>query len=155
MKKYILFALVLGLAFTQYSCEDNSIKAEREEIRQYLADNNKLDGAIETEEGVFVYLSDPGIGTETPSATSTVNVKYRGWLLEDGTEFDNSFGNTVQYNLTTSQIIQGWKIGLQEFPEDSKGEMYIPSALAYGEFDWNGIPGGSILVFEIEMVDFF
>lgn len=155
MKKQFLYTLLLGMVCLQYACEDNSIKAEREEIRQYLSDNNKLDAAIETDEGVFVIITQEGTGTETPTVSSTVNVKYKGTVLEDGTVFDDSFGETRQFAL--AGLIQGWQIGMQEFTEDSKGEIYIPSALGYGEFGRpnSGIPGGAILMFEIELVDFF
>jgi FKBP-type peptidyl-prolyl cis-trans isomerase len=35
----------------------------------------------------------------------------------------------------------------------SKYKFYIPYNIAYGAFDYNGIPGGSMLIFELELLD--
>jgi FKBP-type peptidyl-prolyl cis-trans isomerase len=32
--------------------------------------------------------------------------------------------------------------------------IYIPATLGYGFSDFNGIPGGSVLVFDVNMVSF-
>ena len=37
-------------------------------------------------------------------------------------------------------------------PVGSKWELYIPSALAYGEQGNQGIPGNSVLIFEVELL---
>jgi len=35
----------------------------------------------------------------------------------------------------------------------SKYKFYVPYTLGYGPNDYNGIPGGSTLVFEVELLD--
>jgi FKBP-type peptidyl-prolyl cis-trans isomerase FkpA len=45
-------------------------------------------------------------------------------------------------------------IGIPMFGKGGKGKLIIPSHLAYGDRDQGAIPGGSTLVFEIELVDF-
>lgn len=164
MKKFVAYTLLLALVFTQYSCEDNSLKAEKKEIREFLKAAGKWDSTIETSDGVFIYLTEEGtFGEEKPGPSSTVNVQYEGWLMETGETFDSSEGNTVQFKLAENSVISGMKLGLQEFRKGDKGELYIPSSLAYGSIsDRPGNPiygvtieAGSILVFDITMVSFF
>lgn len=162
MKKFVVYTLLLALVFTQYSCEDNSLKAERKEIREYLSSEGKLDGSYETSEGLFIYIYEEGTeGPEKPGPTSTVNVQYQGSLMESGAIFEDTFGATVQFQLGAGQLIQGMDSGLQEFKKGDRGEIYIPSTLAYGTIQDRPtssgvtIEAGSILVFDINMVSFF
>lgn len=162
MKKLAVYTILLALAFTQYSCEDNSLKTERKEIREYLQSVDKLDSTIETDDGVFVYISEHGTeGPETPELGYKVNVRYRGWLLESGETFEDTNGNTTQFTLDGFSLISGMTIGLQEFKKGDVGEIYIPSTLGYGTLQDRPtssgvtIEAGSILVFDITMVSFF
>ncbi len=40
---------------------------------------------------------------------------------------------------------------MQKMCIGDKWEIYIPAALGYGNFNQPGIPGGSTLIFEIEL----
>ncbi len=163
MKKYFLFFIVISLSLTQFSCENDTLKDHREEIRAYLEASGKIDNSVETESGVFVYFLEEGNqGNDTPSASSTVNIKYRGYLFPDGETFDDSFNNTVQFTqIGNGGLIAGFSIGLQEMKRGDKAEIYIPSVLGYGNLvdqptsSGVTIEAGSILTFNVEMVDFF
>jgi FKBP-type peptidyl-prolyl cis-trans isomerase FklB len=53
-----------------------------------------------------------------------------------------------------NQVIKGWTEALQLMKENSKWELYIPSELAYGDRGAGAkIPGGSVLVFELELLE--
>ncbi len=149
----LLVLMCLGVfSFVQFSCgDDNSISAEKEEIRDYLDKLNLLDDAMETPEGVFYVITTEGVGEEYPTATSTVTILYTGSLL-NGNIFDSSGINPRQFQLANT--ILGWQLGIPKFKKDSQGMILIPSSLAYGEFDRPGIPGGSILRFDIELQNF-
>lgn len=152
MKRFFFLVAILATVFTQYSCqEDNSLSAEKEEIKSYLEENNLLDRAVETEEGLFYVMDVEGTGETFPTRTSTVTIKYTGSLL-NGQIFDTSGGSPRQFPL--SNTILGWQLGIPYFKKDSKGLLLIPSSLAYGEFDRPSIPGGSILRFDIELDNF-
>ncbi len=159
MKRYLSYIFLGLLIVSQLSCEDNSIDTEREEIRAYLEAQGKLAQAIETPEGVFIWMAEEGLtNSGSPDISSTVNVKYEGWLLDGGDIFDSSFGSTQQ--LILANTILGWRVALPYFNKEGKGEIYIPSAYGYGDLDTPSssgasIPGGSILVFDIELVGFF
>ena len=50
-----------------------------------------------------------------------------------------------------SDLIEGWIIAMQQMCVGDKWEVYIPSEMGYGKFSQPGIPGGSTLIFEIEL----
>jgi len=49
-------------------------------------------------------------------------------------------------------VIRGWTEVLQLMPVGSKYKVYVPYQLGYGSSDYNGIPGGSLLIFKIELL---
>ena len=51
-----------------------------------------------------------------------------------------------------SDLIQGWIIALQQMHIGDKWELYIPAEMGYGKSSVPGIPGGSTLIFEIELL---
>ena len=46
----------------------------------------------------------------------------------------------------------GWIIAMQQMHIGDKWELYIPAEMGYGRFSQPGIPGGSTLIFEIELL---
>ncbi|MCM1312304.1 MAG: FKBP-type peptidyl-prolyl cis-trans isomerase [Bacteroides sp.] len=85
-----------------------------------------------------------------PSPRSIVTVHYTGWTI-DGKQFDSSRGD-VPLAIRLSDLIEGWIIALQQMRVGDKWEIYIPSELGYGKFSQPGIPGGSTLIFEVELL---
>jgi len=147
---FIAFFVVL---FVSCDSEEGSIaldyKAENEqEIQTYISENN-LD-ATATGSGLYYVIDEVGEGAAI-TATSNVAVRYKGFY-SDGTILDQTTEKGVSFNL--QQVIAGWNEGLQYFREGGSGMLLIPSHLAYGNNDYNGIPGGSVLIFEIEVIDF-
>jgi FKBP-type peptidyl-prolyl cis-trans isomerase FkpA len=50
-------------------------------------------------------------------------------------------------------VIRGWTEGVQLMKVGGKNRFVIPSDLAYGPRGNSGIPGNSVLVFEVELLD--
>jgi FKBP-type peptidyl-prolyl cis-trans isomerase len=50
-------------------------------------------------------------------------------------------------------VIPGWTEGLQKINQGGKIRLYIPPQLAYGDAGQQGIPPGSTLIFDIELLD--
>ena len=88
---------------------------------------------------------------ETPKATDTVQVHYRGTLI-NGKEFDSSSkhgSEPAEFNV--SKVVKGWTEALQMMKVGSKWELYLPSSLAYGDNGTPAIEPGSTLIFEMEL----
>lgn len=100
--------------------------------------------------GMLYQVISAGAGA-TPTATSTVSVRYTGKFL-DGRVFDtNATGTPVSFGL--NQVIQGWQIGLPLIKKDGVIKLIIPSSLAYGCKGYGSIPGDTPLYFEIQLLD--
>ena len=141
-----MFSIIL---FSGCSKEESQREIDANLIRQYIEDNN-LD-AQSTDSGLHYVIDEPG-SSEHPELSSTVRVIYTGRLL-DGYQFDSSGGSVKEFRL--SQLIGGWQEGIPLFGKGGKGILIIPSHLGYGANFLPGIPPNSVLVFDMELVDFF
>jgi len=127
-------------------CEANIAagKAYMEKIR-----NNK---SVYTTESGLSYIRKKAGNGKKPSATDKVKVHYVGKLI-DGKVFDSSVERGEPITFALNQVIAGWTEGLQLMDEGSKYILYIPHNLAYGERQVGDIPAGSLLVFEVELLE--
>lgn len=116
----------------------------------FLDENKKVAGVTELPSGLQYKVINEGTG-ENPTAEDVVEVHYTGKLL-DGTVFDSSVerGQTVKFPL--NGVIPGWTEGLQLMKPGAKYILYIPASLAYGDRGTGPIPGGSTLIFEVELI---
>jgi FKBP-type peptidyl-prolyl cis-trans isomerase FkpA len=108
-------------------------------------------GATKSESGLIFKETRPGTG-ESPKATDTVKVNYRG-TLTDGTEFDSSYKRNEPTQFPLNQVIKCWTEGVQKMKPGGKATLVCPSDIAYGDQGRPGIPGGATLVFEIELLE--
>jgi FKBP-type peptidyl-prolyl cis-trans isomerase len=104
---------------------------------------------VETSTGLCYEIVSPGQGAY-PKPTDTVDVNYTGKLV-DGTTFDSSVDKPAEFPL--SGVIPGWTEGIQKINKGGKIKLYVPSSLGYGDQAQPGIPPGSALIFEIELLD--
>ncbi len=117
---------------------------------KYLAENAKKPGVKTTASGLQYEVLREGKG-EHPKATDTVEVNYKGTLI-DGTEFDSSYKRNQSAKFPLNRVIPGWTEGVQLMTVGSKYRFVIPADLAYGERDTGTIPADSTLVFEVELM---
>jgi FKBP-type peptidyl-prolyl cis-trans isomerase FklB len=73
--------------------------------------------------------------------------------LTNGNEFDNSYKRGQPASFPLNGVIKGWTEGLQLMTVGSKYKFYIPYQLGYGLNDMQAIPAGSVLIFEVELLD--
>lgn len=119
--------------------------------QEWLETKSKEDGINALGHGVFYQVLKHGDPTsDTPSPRSIITVHYTGWTI-DGKKFDGSRGETP-LAIRLSDLIDGWKIALQQMHIGDQWEIYIPSELGYGKFSQPGIPGNSTLIFVIELL---
>ncbi|WP_136480537.1 FKBP-type peptidyl-prolyl cis-trans isomerase [Cognatitamlana onchidii] len=143
-----LFLAIL-LVLTSCSNDDNTSidykNQNDEEIKSYIETNNLT--ATKTESGLYYVIDNPGEG-EAPTLADRVKVKYKGYLT-DGSVFDE---NQEGYSVWLQSTIIGWAEGISKFKEGGSGKLLIPAHLGYGSNNNNAIPGGSVLIFDIELI---
>ncbi len=126
--------------------------AEKEKGKPFLESAAKEQGAQRTPTGLIIKTTQPGKG-ESPKATDTVRVHYRGTLI-DGTEFDSSIKRGQPAEFQLSGVVPCWTEGVQKMQVGEKARLVCPSEIAYGDQGSPPtIPGGATLVFEIELLD--
>ncbi len=117
----------------------------------FLTENKTKEGVKTTDSGLQYKVVKAGEG-ESPKATDTVTVHYRGTLL-DGTEFDNSYKRDRPETFAVNEVIAGWTEALQLMKPGAKYELFIPSDLAYGPGGFGrSIPPDATLHFEVELL---
>lgn len=95
-----------------------------------------------------------GTGEEAKDG-SKVEVKYVGVLYKDGKEFDSSWSRGADETLpftVGSGVIPGFTTGVTGMKVGGRRIVTIPASDGYGDQAQNGIPGGSTLVFVIDLV---
>jgi FKBP-type peptidyl-prolyl cis-trans isomerase len=132
------------------SAQNSKAKPNIEAGEAFLTKNKTNPNVKTTASGLQYEVITEGTGPK-PSATDTVVAHYKGALL-NGTEFDNSYKRGEPLTIPVGRVIPGWTEGLQLMPVGSKYKFYIPYQLAYGLNDNGPIPGGSVLIFEVELV---
>ena len=145
----IIAAVILWLGFTIYN---NSNPGSTASVSGNIPEYNP-DDLTTTASGLQYLDFETGSGGEAQPG-QTVSVHYTGWLV-DGTKFDSSVDRGVPFDfpLGTGSVIQGWDEGVSGMQVGGTRLLVIPAALGYGDFDNGPIPGGSTLVFQVELLE--
>lgn len=125
--------------------------ATLEDGKKFLEENAKRDGVTVTDSGLQYEVLTEGKGAK-PNAEDVVTVHYTGTLV-DGTTFDSSVERGEPASFPLNQVIPGWTEGVQLMPVGAKYKLVIPAELGYGEAGAGTIPGNSVLIFEVELLD--
>jgi len=120
--------------------------------QEFLARNGKEKNVKTTASGLEYKVVLPG-DTKAPAVlpTDEVSVNYRGKLL-DGTEFDSSYTRGTPATFKVNGVIKGWQEALVLMKPGAKWQLFIPPELAYGDAPRPGIPAGSALIFDVELL---
>jgi FKBP-type peptidyl-prolyl cis-trans isomerase len=127
------------------------------ESAKFFADIKKKPGVIALPDGLCYEIVKQGEGP-MPKATDTVKAHYTGKLL-NGQVFDTSReprqpGAPVEpAEFQLEGVIEGWKEGIQKINKGGQIKLYVPPQLAYGDEGRPGIPPGSTLVFDVELLE--
>ena len=126
--------------------------------REYAQANKAWIEAKAQEEGVkalprgiyYKVLAEGRNDGRHPSPRSIVTAHYTGWTI-DGRKFDSSRGG-APLAIRLCDLIEGWIVAMQQMCVVDRWEVYIPAEMLYGKFSQPGIPAGSTLMFEIELL---
>ena len=117
--------------------------------KKFLEDKAAEKGVKKTASGLEYKIIAPGNKkAASPKPTDAVVVQYTGKLI-DGTQFDASNGSTT---LALAGVIKGWQEALPMMAPGAKWQIFVPPDLAYGTQVKPGIPTGSALIFDVELV---
>ena len=144
---------ILNRVFNSYLEKRHNYKllANKEAGEKFLAANLKKAGVEATESGLQYKIIEPGNPDLMPTPQDTVEVRYRGTLI-DGTIFDETAEGADPARFPLKSVVPGWTEGLQLIGEGGHILLYIPSNLAYGEGGRPGIEPNSTLLFDVELV---
>ncbi len=147
MKKVLtMFTIVIFASCSKSDKPVDFVTQNDEDIQAYIADNNL--NAQKSSTGLYYVINEEGTGVQ-PTFSDNVTVAYKGYFL-NGSVFDQSDANGISFNL--QRVISGWTEGITYFKEGGSGILLIPAHLGYGNNNSNGIPGGSVLVFDVTLI---
>ncbi len=145
--------------------ESLTIQADTDKINQYL--EQKGVEAETTPYGIQYIIHEEGNG-EVPAPGSSINVNYKGYLL-DGTLFDTNIEEEARkggiynqnrpyqpftFRVGLGQVITGWDYVLTRLPLGTRATIYIPSTFAYGnQAAGDKIPPNSVLAFDVQLLN--
>ena len=94
-----------------------------------------------------------GDGAEAVSGKN-VTVHYVG-TFPNGEKFDSSRdrGTPFSFVLGSGNVIQGWDEGVVGMKVGGVRKLVVPPSMGYGPNDYGSIPGNSILMFEVELLN--
>ena len=140
MKRIIIVAIAAMLAVPAFAGADDAInKAAKEK------------GAVKTSSGMVYRSLRDGSG-KSPTASSTVEVNYRG-TLTNGKEFDSSYKRKQSISFPLSGVIPCWTEGVQKMKVGGKAKLVCPPELAYGPAGaGSDVPPNATLIFEVELL---
>lgn len=87
----------------------------------------------------------------------TLVMNYTG-KFTNGKTFDSNVDPAFhhvapfEFKLGAGQVIKGWDEGLVGMKVGEKKTLTVPPEKGYGPNDYNGIPGNSTLIFDVELV---
>ena len=119
--------------------------------RRWLEEKAAEEGVNALPGGIYYKVISRGNSDgKHPTRRSIVTAHYTGTTI-NGKKFDSSRGGTP-LAVRLCDLIDGWIIAMQQMCVGDRWEVYIPAEKGYGKFSQPGIPGGSTLIFDIELI---
>ena len=118
----------------------------------FLQQNRARPGVTVTGSGLqYTVISSGPAGGAPPEIGAEVKVNYKG-TLADGTPFDASEpGEPAVFKV--GDLVPGFNEALLLMKPGDKWKVVIPPQLGYGDQPRGPIPPGSVLVFELELIE--
>jgi FKBP-type peptidyl-prolyl cis-trans isomerase len=152
--------VMVALQDLMQEMEKQKHEAERQKAQEnltsqktFLEKNKNEVGVVTTPSGLQYMVIAEGSGEKAKDG-NVISVHYTGTLL-NGTKFDSSIDRNqpLSIELGEGRLIPGWVEMLRLMKKGDKVKAWIPSELGYGENGNHAIPGGSLLIFDMELLD--
>eukprot|EP00443_Scrippsiella_acuminata_P095579 CAMPEP_0115382356 /NCGR_PEP_ID=MMETSP0271-20121206/6041_1 /TAXON_ID=71861 /ORGANISM="Scrippsiella trochoidea, Strain CCMP3099" /LENGTH=406 /DNA_ID=CAMNT_0002805659 /DNA_START=73 /DNA_END=1293 /DNA_ORIENTATION=+ len=121
----------------------------------FLVKSGQRDGIVQLASGLQYKVRHRGPSDgKKPGPSTPCKVHYRG-ILTDGTEFDSTYRRRLPAVMVpeSNEVPPGLGEALRLMREGDRWEIILPSELGYGVTGAGPIPGGAVLVFELEMLE--
>jgi len=179
----ILFTIHCSLFIVSCSAEDVTVEeypnwqaqndaktaewAANSSYRKILTYTQDETSAVKNSSYIYVEVLETGPGTESPLATDTVRVAYRGRLLpsttySEGYVFDQTYLGDFSWetmgvapNSTVGAFMQGFATALLNMHIGDRWRVHIPYALMYGAASSSSYPSYSNMIFDVALVDYW
>lgn len=157
---------------SDYFEEEELVIAEMKKKKEELVFEfqSQINEAEATDSGLRILKLSEGTG-ETPKTGQQVLVNYAGWLMADGELFDSNilavaeefekvnpgrrdqggYQPTPMLYSPEAQLFPGFREGMLTMKVGDKVRLFVPPHLGTGDRDYGPIPGGSTLVFDLEI----
>lgn len=148
-RRPVLVLLALSL-LAAASCGDDPFAVDPQVIEEVeFAASLNIDLSAMTKLASGVYILDVEAGTGDPLEGGTnVTVGFTG-RLTDGSVFD---AGSFPFLLGGGQVIPGFDAGVMGMRVGGQRRIIIPPEQGYGAAGRPGIPGGAILIFDVEVL---
>ena len=80
-----------------------------------------------------------------------VTVRYRASLL-DGREFDRSDTHDRPATFRVNSVFKAWQEAFQNMKPGARWQLFVPPELGYGGNTPVGVPPGSLIIYELELL---
>jgi len=145
--------LSVALSLAMVAAAPASLSAQTapvDPVTVFLQHNRTAQGVVETASGLQYKVIAPGDGGVRPSDADVVLITYKG-MLTDGTTFDEAARPTP---MPVAEVVPGFSEGLKLMPRGATYRFWIKPELGYGDAATGPIPAHSILVFDLQLLDF-
>ena len=127
-------------------------EANKTAAHDFLAHNATQPGIQSTPSGLqYKVLAQGAPGGKPPSPTDQVTLRYRA-SLPDGHEFDRSDTHDRPAIFRANSVLKAWQEALQTMTPGARWQLFVPPELGYGVNTPYGVPPGSLLIYEIELL---
>jgi FKBP-type peptidyl-prolyl cis-trans isomerase FklB len=120
--------------------------------RSFLEENAREKGVTTLPSGLqYRVLAEGDPKAPPPGPRDQITVRYRA-SLADGTEIDRSDEHSQPAAFKLNSVIKGWREALSAMRPGAKWRVFVPPELGYGTNSPPPIPPGSLLVYELELL---
>lgn len=128
------------------------VAKNKEAGREFMEQNKEISGVVELPSGLQYKILKIGKGNEFPAANDSITIHYRA-MYTDRTTFDMSY-ETGPVGIRVDHLVKGLSDGIQLMKKGAIWEFYIPPELGYGDQNYRDlIPGGSTVIYSVELID--
>jgi len=126
--------------------------SNRKAAQDFLARNAKETGIHGMPSGLqYRVLAEGDPSGKPPSLMDQVTVRYRATLV-DGHEFDRSDTHERPATFRVSGVIKGWQEAFLAMKPGAKWQLFVPPELGYGSNTPPGVPPGSLMIYDLELL---